>query len=209
MLLAVSSFKVTYDAGNDSVAHIHHDQVETEGTVDEWAQVTFGVGTPERIFERMLEELEELRACPPEKRDEEIADVLICLMRYARARDLDLGKLVVDKMEVNRKRRWRSNGDGTGQHVRPLKATELHKVPEGALLEITWSGGNGPHLYRMAFEDVSDIGVNEPVAYPTQALPGGGIEELPPRSERNHHVWIPLLDGNIGEAPLTEVRWIE
>ena len=31
----------------------------------------------------------------------------------------------------------------------PLTAEQVAELPEGALIEIIWSGGNGPHQYRV------------------------------------------------------------
>lgn len=85
---------------------------ETFDTIRQWAEETFGPITPERTIERAGEEFEELRAAPDDI--SEAADVVICLARIP-----GLWAEVERKMGVNRGRRWRLVGDGTGYHVKP------------------------------------------------------------------------------------------
>jgi hypothetical protein len=47
----------------------------------------------------------------------EAADVVILLHRLAGLLGHELHELVDAKMEINRARRWKSAGDGTGGHV--------------------------------------------------------------------------------------------
>lgn len=54
----------------------------------------------------------------PDKIAAEAADVLIVLYGVAGMRGFDLHAEVDRKMAVNRARRWRANGDGTGYHIR-------------------------------------------------------------------------------------------
>jgi hypothetical protein len=88
---------------------------ETLQTIAQWCEETFGPIQPERIVSRAGEEMDELRAEPT--RVEEAADVVICLARYP-----GLWEAVERKMAVNRARKWRLMGDGTGYHVKPTEA---------------------------------------------------------------------------------------
>lgn len=48
---------------------------------------------------------------------EELADSAIVNFHAAEAMDVDLQLWINRKMEINRRRKWNTNGDGTGQHV--------------------------------------------------------------------------------------------
>lgn len=48
---------------------------------------------------------------------EELADSEIVNKHAATVMNVNLNSFVQKKMEVNRRRKWKSNGDGTGQHV--------------------------------------------------------------------------------------------
>lgn len=48
----------------------------------------------------------------------ELADVAICLDVMAERRGIGLRVEVDRKMAINRARRWQSNGDGTGRHIK-------------------------------------------------------------------------------------------
>lgn len=94
--------------------------------VVEWAHRTFGKGTPRVIFNRMKEEWTELEtAIDRFERGEinslkvvlEIADVVICGCVLAACFGYTLSKELSWKFMINKGRRWRSNGDGTGQHI--------------------------------------------------------------------------------------------
>ncbi|CAO4164802.1 hypothetical protein [Methylorubrum extorquens] len=84
---------------------------ETFETIAKWCEDTFGPIEPARIVSRAAEEMEERKADPT--RVEEAADVAICLARYPGLRET-----IERKMGVNRKRRWRLMGDGTGYHIK-------------------------------------------------------------------------------------------
>jgi NTP pyrophosphatase (non-canonical NTP hydrolase) len=58
-----------------------------------------------------------LRSPDPDKIAAEAADVLIVLYGVAGMRGFDLHAEVDRKMAVNRARRWKANGDGTGYHI--------------------------------------------------------------------------------------------
>jgi hypothetical protein len=83
---------------------------ETFKTIAQWCEETFGPVEPARIAERAAEEMAELLDAP--ERVEEAADVVIVLSRYP-----GLWEAVERKMAVNRARKWRLMGDGTGYHI--------------------------------------------------------------------------------------------
>lgn len=90
-----------------------------------WANQTFGPVTDRIAFARFMGEVNELKAAleheDSDAIQEECADVLITLYRIAGPNLLDA---VDRKMQINRKRVWVRNGDGTGYH------DPLHAVSE-------------------------------------------------------------------------------
>jgi NTP pyrophosphatase (non-canonical NTP hydrolase) len=65
-----------------------------------------------------LDELDQaVRANDPAEIGREAADVAILLHRLVALAGMDLAEQVDAKMTVNRARRWRAAGDGTGGHV--------------------------------------------------------------------------------------------
>jgi NTP pyrophosphatase (non-canonical NTP hydrolase) len=78
------------------------------------------------IAVRALEEMAELMAAieageTPAAIVEEVADVCIVLCQIPEIFGLDLGEAIDRKMQINRAREWRTNGDGTGQHVEGVR----------------------------------------------------------------------------------------
>jgi NTP pyrophosphatase (non-canonical NTP hydrolase) len=59
-----------------------------------------------------------VRLHQPDKIAAEAADVLIVLYGVAHMRGFDLHAEVDRKMAINRARRWKANGDGTGYHIK-------------------------------------------------------------------------------------------
>ena len=88
---------------------------ETWASISEWQKATFGPVTLDRLAGRANEEMQELLADPSDV--SEAADVCIALAGYP-----GLAEAIDAKMAVNRTRKWVLNGDGTGQHVKPLPA---------------------------------------------------------------------------------------
>ena len=90
-------------------------------SICKWIYMTFGVGVPGRLADRVEEELNEFRANPSE---EEAADVLISACGlYLSARKLEFSVInfeavVARKMEINKDRKWQALGDGTGYHIK-------------------------------------------------------------------------------------------
>lgn len=120
---------------------------ETQTTIGTWADDTFPGAYPftPRQAIRLLEEVAEFckaAGCtqseviagtekayagmrlkqadpePPEKVAKELADGYIVMAVIAHRLDIDLCAYVDAKMAVNRSRRWKPNGDGTGYHIK-------------------------------------------------------------------------------------------
>lgn len=95
--------------------------IESQGTICNWADETFGFCSRQAAMYRMFVEVEELKDVNKddfEKVSNECADILITLYRVAHCYNFDLHATVDHKMQVNRDRKWKSNGDGTGQHIK-------------------------------------------------------------------------------------------
>lgn len=97
--------------------------MENQESVNEWASKTFGNPTPKAAVARMLKEVEELKELDlsevsAEEAMRECADILIVLWVVSDTLGGDLQYYVNEKMQINRKRKWKMNGDGTGQHVK-------------------------------------------------------------------------------------------
>jgi len=97
--------------------------IETQKTITDWATKTFGYPTAKRSIDRMLEEVEELKKVDLEDNNvsfnevsNECADILITLYQVANVFGFDLHACVDHKMQINRARKWKIAGDGTGQH---------------------------------------------------------------------------------------------
>lgn len=98
---------------------------ETVYSVTRWANITFGDSTPEDSLARAFKEIRELfwlwvwgwLGVKPFNHVllvREAADVCITLYRYIGIVD---ALAIERKMAVNRARRWKLSGDGTGQHI--------------------------------------------------------------------------------------------
>ena len=93
---------------------------ENQKTVGDWARATFGPATPLRIAVRLNEEVAELLTKVAQGRqgvEEEAADVLVVLYHFAETFGMNLQEEVNRKMAINRQRKWKLDGTGTGQHV--------------------------------------------------------------------------------------------
>lgn len=121
--------------------------IETPETIWAWQKATFGTPDPRSpaVALRLLTEAVELcAACGatleemersiysrpeigvykrhprPAKVPGEAADVYVVLCQVVGTYGFDLNAEVQRKMKTNRDRRWRSNCDGTGQHIRQV-----------------------------------------------------------------------------------------
>lgn len=99
---------------------------ETQQSVTQWADETFGPCTVTRATERAVEEMEEFKEVDKQwtsatylaDLQAECADVVITLYRVASTMGFDLHAEIDRKMAVNRQRKWKVNQDGTGYHIR-------------------------------------------------------------------------------------------
>lgn len=96
--------------------------METQKSVAEWAEETFGPAKdPSVLVTRAMTEMEELLEAVQEgdmtELGKEAADVTILLWRLMEQHGLDLSEEVTKKMQENRARRWQAKGDGTGKHI--------------------------------------------------------------------------------------------
>lgn len=102
--------------------------------IADWAQRTFGPGSPYRMFQRTQEEFDELRdvmdrgyintgkddlrSCDYQEAAEEAADVVITLIVFCDKMGIDLAEVVEKKHQKNLARKWHAFGDGCGAHVK-------------------------------------------------------------------------------------------
>lgn len=112
-------------------------QQENQSTIYAWARSTFGEPRSNlQIAARALKEMGELiEKLALNDNDpaaaEEVADVVIVLSQIPERLGVDLDLEVDRKMSINRERRWKTNGDGTGQHVED-QAESLRELVEKA-----------------------------------------------------------------------------
>jgi len=95
---------------------------ETSQSIRIWGDETFGkVADLSALVVRARGELDELeqaiRAGDKPEIGKEAADVVILLHRLLALAGMDLTAEVDAKMAINRSRKWRAAGDGTGGHV--------------------------------------------------------------------------------------------
>lgn len=94
---------------------------ETQQSITEWADTSFGVADREATYQRMMKEIREMLHAHAEERwhgvAKELPDVYITLVRLATRLGIDLHAEVDAKMQINRARRWELDGMGGAQHV--------------------------------------------------------------------------------------------
>ena len=95
---------------------------ETSESIRVWGDATFGeVRNLSALVARARGELDELeqavRANDRPEIGREAADVVILLHRLVALAGMELSEQVDAKMAINRARKWKPAGDGTGGHV--------------------------------------------------------------------------------------------
>ncbi|HLK86069.1 MAG TPA: MazG-like family protein [Candidatus Binataceae bacterium] len=96
---------------------------ETQASIYSWGLDTFGpVKHPSTYANRANLEMAELIVAAASDNDadligEEIADVFIVLFHLAEEVGIDALTYVDRKMDKNRRRKWRVDGNGTGHHI--------------------------------------------------------------------------------------------
>jgi hypothetical protein len=110
------------EASTEQPSKADVERAEDWQSINQWCDDTFGKATVPQIIARAKEEFEELEA---EGCDSaiEAADVVICLCRIPGFADA-----LQRKMAINRKRKWRLVGNGTGYHI-PDAALRLTEPP--------------------------------------------------------------------------------
>ena len=96
--------------------------METSKTIREWGDAIFGAPQDLTVLVQRarveMDELEQaLRDGDQAEAGREAADVVILLHRIAGILGHDLYEQVDAKMVINRARKWKTTGDGTGSHV--------------------------------------------------------------------------------------------
>ena len=104
-----------------TVSEITDEFNETQASIAEWADATFGTQDSRRVALRASSEMHELveAALFGDEADmiEEAADIIIVLMRVFHNRGVDYRDVIDRKMRKNRSRQWKLDGTGSGQHV--------------------------------------------------------------------------------------------
>lgn len=95
---------------------------ETSKSIREWGDAIFGAPQDLTVLvQRARAEMDELEQALREgdhaEAGKEAADVVILLHRLAGILGHDLYEQVDAKMVINRARKWKAAGDGTGGHV--------------------------------------------------------------------------------------------
>lgn len=120
-----------YIANQTSKSYIRNNMVENQKTISEWGTKTFGFPKSiQTIVDRMLKESKELEELMSDKYKnqgssyhcdriaDECADIYIVMCQVMNTIGYNLHACVDHKMQINRARKWKIAGDGTGQHVK-------------------------------------------------------------------------------------------
>lgn len=106
------------------VANISFDElIEDQGR---WADETFPNGTAIGVLIHAHKEVDEIiqdieNKAEPEVLSKEYADAIFCIMNSARRKDISLGQIIDagnKKLQINKGRKWKDNGDGSYSHVK-------------------------------------------------------------------------------------------
>lgn len=94
---------------------------ETQESISQWAETTFGPCSALSAATRANKEMSELLHKFAYGSDlatklDEVADVAICLYRVASMLGGNLSRAIDDKMTINRAREWTMTPGGHGQH---------------------------------------------------------------------------------------------
>lgn len=92
----------------------------------EWADATFPKGTSMGALLHAQRECEEIRLDILNGHHDglpiEYADALFCIMDSARRQGISLDRIIVAgsyKLQINKERQWKDNGDGSYSHIKP------------------------------------------------------------------------------------------
>jgi hypothetical protein len=95
----------------------------------EWAGATFPKGTAKGALLHAHREIEEIiqdidNGAPHSVISKEYADAIFCIMDSARRRGVSLDDILAAghaKLQINKSRKWKDNGDGSYSHVKNEK----------------------------------------------------------------------------------------
>lgn len=74
--------------------------------------------TDTSMFLKIYHETSELiDANTPAKKADEVADLLIMILDYAKRHNIEIEQAIKTKMEINNSRQWTTNALGVNQHV--------------------------------------------------------------------------------------------
>lgn len=95
---------------------------ETQHSIAVWSRKTFGPVRNSKAAARALKEMAELAMKLADDDDhpkagEEVADIVICLIRIIDNQGLEIADEIDKKMRINRARKWKLDGAGCGQHI--------------------------------------------------------------------------------------------
>ena len=102
--------------------------IELQKEISKWAEATFGsVGSNMSVATRANKEMSELLQSLTEddwspKAAEEVADVVMVLMRLADRMGFSVEAEVQRKLAINKSRQWKLDGHGHGYHVKEQSA---------------------------------------------------------------------------------------
>lgn len=101
-----------YPQSNDWNTHIG----EVTELVTDWANVTFPLRTDGSMALKLYEEIGEMLKSGGSA--DEVADVFIMLLDYAKRHHVDIARAVSNKIAINYERKWVISDSGVGQHVK-------------------------------------------------------------------------------------------
>lgn len=85
--------------------------------VKEQADRLFPKRTDQSMFLKLYGEIAEMIDADEAHRDDEVADVFIMLLDYAKVKGINIETAIRRKMAINDAREWKQNGLGAFQHV--------------------------------------------------------------------------------------------
>jgi hypothetical protein len=98
---------------NDFSTHIG----ELTEQVFDWAEATFPYRNDASMYLKIYGEVAEM--IESDGASDEIADMFILLLDYAKRKKVDVTTAVLRKLDINRSRKWATNKNGVNSHVEP------------------------------------------------------------------------------------------
>lgn len=85
--------------------------------IKEWADEAFPGRTDQGMYLKLYSEIAEMIDAPPDQVEDEVADVFIMLLDFAKRRGINIAAIIERKMVINRGRQWKQNQLGIWSHV--------------------------------------------------------------------------------------------